>query len=207
MIGSWSRFARVLVSSSLLAVPATVLAQQAKPAPVPRLTEAQQIASAVLALPVQFRGNARVLGYRNGSNELVPLRDTRGEFTCLATPPDATLHLACYHSSLEPFMARGRDLREKGTKDTQVDTVRFAEVMSGKLAMPKHPAALYQLFGGSYDAAANTVTGARPLFVIYISGATAASTGLPDKPAGPGEPWIMFPGTPKAHIMLTPKMQ
>jgi hypothetical protein len=207
MVGSWSRFARVLVSSSLLVIPAMVPAQQAKPAPVPRLTEAQQIASAVLALPVQFRGNARVLGYRNGSKDLVPLRDTKGEFTCLATPPDASLHLACYHSSLEPFMARGRELREHGTKDNQVDTVRFAEVTSGKLAMPKHPAALYQLFGGTYNAAANTVTGARPLFVIYISGATAESTGLPDKPAAPGEPWIMFPRTPKAHIMLTPKMQ
>lgn len=207
MIGSLSRFARVLVSSSLMLAPGAAFAQQQKPVPVPRLSEAQQVASAVLPLPAQFRANARVLGYRNGSKALVPLRDTKGEFTCLATPPDAPLHLACYHSSLEPFMARGRELREKGTKDTQVDTVRFAEVISGKLAMPKHPAALYQLFGGTYDAAANTVSGARPLFVIYISGATAASTGLPDKPAAAGEPWIMFPGTPKAHIMLTPKMQ
>lgn len=207
MIASWSRFARVFVSSALLLAPGVVPAQQPKPTTVPRLTEAQQVASAVLALPVQFRGDARVLGYRDGSKALVPLRDTKGEFTCLATPPDASLHLACYHNSLEPFMARGRDLREKGTKDNLVDTVRFAEVMSGKLAMPKHPAALYQLFGGSYDAAGNSVSGARALFVIYISGATSASTGLPDKPAAPGEPWIMFPGTPKAHIMLTPKMQ
>jgi hypothetical protein len=87
-----------------------------------------------------------------------------------------------------------------------VDTARFAEVMSGKLVMPKQPATLYQLFGGTYNAGTNTVAGAQSLFVIYISGATAATTGLPDKPAGPGEPWIMFPGTPKAHIMLTPKM-
>ena len=182
------------------------LGAQSKQASVPRLTEAQQIASAVLALPVQFRGDARVLGYKGGSKELVPLRDTKGAFTCLATQPDEPLHLACYHNSLEPFMARGRELRAKGVKDTQVDTVRFAEVMSGKLAMPRQPAALYQLFGGSYDRSANTVANARPLFVIYISGATSASTGLPDKPAGAGEPWIMFPGTPKAHIMLTPKM-
>lgn len=181
-------------------------AQQAKPVPIPRLSEAQQIASAVLALPVQFRDDARVLGYKAGSKDLVPLRETNGEFTCLATQPNAPLHLACYHNSLEPFMARGRQLRANGVKDDKVDTTRFAEVTSGKLAMPKQPAALYQLFGGKYDATANTVTGARSLFVIYISGATSASTGLPDKPAGAGEPWIMFPGTPKAHIMLTPKM-
>jgi hypothetical protein len=31
---------------------------------------------------------------------------------------------------------------------------------------------------------------------------TGASTGLPEKPHG-SDPWIMFPGTPKAHIMFT----
>jgi hypothetical protein len=201
-----SCMSRALLCLSMVAPISVASAQQSKPVPIPRLTEAQQVASAVLALPVQFRADARVLGYKPGSRELVPLRDTKGSFTCLATQPDEPLHLACYHNSLEPFMARGRQLRASGVKDVMVDTTRFAEVTSGKLAMPKQPAALYQLFGGSYDAAANTVTGARPLFVIYISGATAASTGLPDKPAGVGEPWIMFPGTPKAHIMLTPKM-
>jgi hypothetical protein len=205
MIDISRRVAATLLFGSL-AAPAALTAQRSKPVPVPRLTEAQQIASAVLALPVQFRANARVLGYKAGSKQLVPLRDVNGEFTCLATEPNAPLHLACYHNSLEPFMARGRSLRASGVKDAQVDTVRFAEVSSGKLAMPRQPAALYQLFGGTYDAAANTVSGARPLFVIYISGATSASTGLSDKPGAPGEPWLMFPGTPKAHIMLTPKM-
>ena len=200
------RVSRALLCLSLIAPIAIGGAQQSKPVPIPRLTEAQQVASAVLALPVQFRADARVLGYKSGSKELVPLRDTKGSFTCLATQPDEPLHLACYHNSLEPFMARGRQLRANGVKDAMVDTARFAEVMSGKLAMPKQPATLYQLFGGSYDAAANIVTGARPLFVIYISGATSATTGLPDRPANAGEPWIMFAGTPKAHIMLNPKM-
>jgi hypothetical protein len=200
------RVTRAFFGMSLVAPLAAIAAQQPKPVVIPRLTDAQQIASAVLALPVQFRADARVLGYKSGSKELVPLRDSKGAFTCLATQPDEPLHLACYHNSLEPFMLRGRELRAKGVKDAQVDTVRFAEVMTGKLAMPKQPAALYQLFGGTYDAAANTVASARPLFVIYISGATSATTGLPDKPAAPGEPWIMFPGTPKAHIMLNAKM-
>ena len=200
------RLIRALLCLSAIVPLVAVNAQQAKPVRIPRLSEAQQVASAVLALPLQFRADARVLGYKPGSKELVPLRDTKGAFTCLATEPVAPLHLACYHSSLEPFMGRGRQLRANGVKDAMVDTARFAEVMSGKLAMPKQPAALYQLFGGTYDATANTVAGARQLFVIYISGATAASTGLPDKPAGVGEPWIMFAGTPKAHIMLNPKM-
>lgn len=187
-------------------VPAALAAQKPASPKIERLTEAQQVASAVLALPAEFRDGARVLGYKAQSKELQPLREGKGPFTCLATPPGESLHLACYHDSMEPFMARGRALRAQGVKDAQVDTVRFAEVKSGKLPMPTHPAALYQLFGGTYDAATNTVSGARQLFVVYMSGATAASTGLTDKPAPAGAPWIMFPGTPKAHIMLTPKM-
>lgn len=196
-------------TATLLLVP-TVLAAQAAPAKKtgPVLTEAQQIASAVLPLPKEFRDDAQVLGYKAGSTRLTELRPGKGAFTCLASDPTAPqFHVACYHKSMEPFMARGRQLREQGVKGEKVDTVRFAEVRSGKLVMPKQPAALYQLTGpaGSYDPATNTAKEAKALFVVYIPGATPASTGLSDKPIEDG-PWIMFPGTPKAHIMLVPKM-
>lgn len=193
---------------ALLIAPAALAAQTAKPTPQAvqaPLTESQQIASALLALPVEFRETARVLGYKSGAKSLVPLREGAGQFTCLATQPGQSFHVACYQNSMEPFMVRGRELRAQGVTGEQVDTVRFAEVRSGKIAMPKQPAAMYQLFGGTYNAARNVVAGARPLFVIYIPWATPASTGLTDKPAE-GTPWIMFAGTPKAHIMLTPKM-
>ena len=48
-------------------------------------------------------------------------------------------------------------------------------------------------------------TGARPLYVVYLPGATPESTGIPAQPAQ-GRPWLMFPGTPKAHIMFVPSM-
>ena len=102
-------------------------------------------------------------------------------------------------------MARGRALRASGVTGERVDTVRFAEARSGKLAMPKQPATLYQLFGGTFDPAAGTVTGAKSLYVVYVPYATAESTGLSARPAT-GTPWLMFPGTPKAHIMFTPSM-
>lgn len=199
---------RVFSLVAVVATPAMVAAQAAKSAPAAPaapLTESQQVASAVLALPTEFRDGARVLGYRAGGKVLVPIRDASGQFTCLATEPGKSFHVACYQNSMEPFMLRGRELRAQGVKDPQVDTVRFAEVKSGKLVMPKQPAAMYQIFGGAYDPASNAVKGSRQLFVIYIPGATPASTGLSDKPLE-GSPWIMFAGTPKAHIMLTPKM-
>jgi hypothetical protein len=185
------------------AIPTVLHAQAAKQAgtaaDVPPET---QIAAAVLALPAEYREGAKVLGYRAGTKGFVTLREGTGPFTCLASDPAAkNFHVACYHQTLEPFMARGRELRASGTPDSRVDTVRFAEVKSGKLQMPKQPASLYQLFGGTFDATTNTVKGAQPLFVIYISGATGATTGLSEKPTQ-GSPWIMYPGTPKAHIMF-----
>ena len=182
-----------------------VLAQaQAAPVVAP---SAQQITAAVLPLPQEFRADARVLGYQAGRRGLVPLRAGKGAFTCLAADPAAKeFHVACYHQSLEPFMARGRALRASGVTGDRVDTVRFAEVRAKKLAMPSHPASLYQLFGppGAFDPATGTAK-AQSLYIVYLPGATAATTGLSTRPAE-GTPWLMFPGTPKAHIMFQPRM-
>jgi len=162
------------------------------------LPPAQQIAAAVSAAPAELRAGATVLGY-DASKKLVKLRDGTGDMVCLANNPDGEqFHVACYHKLLEPFMARGRSLRAEGVKGPQVDTVRFKEIKSGALKMPSTPSALYTLTGPpkSVDA-----TGAKWLYVVYIPGATTASTGLTEKPA-PGVPWIMYAGTPKAHIMF-----
>jgi hypothetical protein len=64
---------------------------------------------------------------------------------------------------------------------------------------------MYQYFGGSFDPATGTVTGARVLYVVYIPYATGKTTGLTEKGSATA-PWIMFPGTPKAHMMFTPTM-
>jgi hypothetical protein len=198
-----------IVSLALCLAPVASLAAQASKASAPTSAPAaQQVASAVLALPKEFRANARVLGYAGSAHELTTIRQGKGPFICLGDDPaDKDFHVACYHESLEPFMARGRALRATGVKGGQVDTVRFAEVRAGKLAMPKQPATLYQLFGpaGSFDAAKGAAPNAKPLIVVYMPGATSASTGLSAQPVE-GSPWIMFQGTPKAHIMFEPKM-
>jgi hypothetical protein len=198
----------LLLASAQLRAQGAAPAAGATPTRTAPLPDATQITLAVLPLPMEFRANANVLGYHAGSPTLVSLRTGRGPFTCLASNPALpNFHVACYHTSLEPFMARGRTLRAEGVKGDQVDSARFREVRSGRLRMPVQPAALYTLSGPatSVDAKAGTATGARPLYVVYIPGATAASTGITATPAE-GTPWIMFPGTPKAHIMFVPKM-
>ncbi len=172
---------------------------------VPPATE--QIAAAVLPAPADLRATATVLGY-SSEGMLVRLRQGTGALTCLASDPRVQrFHVACYHKSMEPFMARGRALRDQGVKADLVDSVRFHDVRRGRLLMPKQPAVLYSLTGktGSFDPMTGTVTGARQLFVIYVPGATAESLGITAVPAE-GIPWVMNPGTPKAHIMFVPRM-
>jgi hypothetical protein len=174
------------------------------PAPLPAET---QIAAAVLPAPADLRATAKVLGY-SPAGKLVVLREGDGSLTCLASDPrNARFHVACYHKAMEPFMARGRALRADGVKADLVDSVRFSEVRRGRLRMPKQPAVLYSLTGppGSFDPSSGTATGARQLFVIYVPGATAQSLGITAIPAE-GIPWVMNPGTPKAHIMFVPRM-
>jgi hypothetical protein len=192
----------------LAATPVVAVAQTPAPAAqAPRiLPAAQQIASAVLPLPDSMRAGAGVLGY-DASGRLVRLREPSNHMLCLADDPrDDRFHVACYHETMDPFMARGRELRAQGLGPEVVDSTRNADVYAGRVRVPP-VAALYSLTGpaGSYDPATNTIRGARALFVVYIPFATEASTGLSAQPQE-GAPWIMAPGTPHAHIMLIPRM-
>ena len=90
----------------------------------------EQIAAAILPLPEEYRASATVLGY-SPAGKLTTLRKGTGSMTCLADDPKvAAFHVACYHEAMEPFMARGRELRESGVTGTQVDTVRYREAKS-----------------------------------------------------------------------------
>jgi hypothetical protein len=193
--------ARATLSLLLLALSAPSLGCQRVHIP----PAAEQISAAILPLPPDLRAGAAVLGY-SPSGKLVELRAGDGAMICLANDPKGTqFHVACYHKSLEPFMARGRELRAQGVKDPEVDSVRFREARSGKLVLPSGPASLYSLTGGTFDPASGKAAEAKPLYVVYIPYATSATTGLSDHPISDG-PWLMLPGTPKAHIMFVPKM-
>ncbi|MFB6098610.1 MAG: hypothetical protein ABEK84_05770 [Salinibacter sp.] len=157
-----------------------------------------QIAGAVKAAPKSMRAAATVLGYTD-EGTVTTLREGSGTLVCLADDPEEKgFHVACYHESLAPFMERGRELRRQGV--TAVDSVRRAEIKNGTLSYPDHPAALYNL-SGTYDAEADRVRNPSRLRVVYVPYATGESTGLPTQPQG--GPWLMEPGQPWAHIMIS----
>ena len=165
-----------------------------------------QIKTAVLAAPEEKRPGAMVYGY-DAKGELVVLRKGTNELVCIGdNPKQAGLNVSCYHKDLEPFMARGRELKTAGKSFQEIFDIREAEAKSGKLSMPKQASNL-QVFSApaeSYNATTGEVTKGSFRYVVYIPWATSASTGLPTKPEAPGMPWIMNPGTHRAHIMIDP---
>ena len=166
---------------------------------------AEQIAAALLAAPEALRDGAGVLGY-SATGAVVALQESTNGLVCLAPAPGAALwSVACYHKSLEPYMARGRALRAEGIiGEGERNAIRWREMAEGTLKKPEPMAVLYVLHGNGFDAASGEVTNPFLRWVFYLPGATAASTGLPTVPSGPGAPWLMFPGTQGAHIMMTP---
>lgn len=168
---------------------------------------AEQIAGAVQAAPEDRRAGAQVLGY-DDKGAVTVLRPGTNDLICLADKPtDDKWSVACYHQSLEPFMRRGRELEAAGVTGDDRMKRRWAEADAGTLAMPKTPATLYVLNGKGYDAASGKVIEPYLRYVVYTPYATQESTGLPLSPPGPGGPWIMFPGTAGAHIMITPPVE
>ena len=163
-----------------------------------------QIKVAVLAAPADLRDGAMVYGY-NPKGELMTLRAGTNQLICLGDDPKAKgINASCYHTNLEPFMARGRVLKSEGKTFQEIFDTREAETRSGKLLMPKNPSTLYVYTAEAWDPATGNATNSYLRSVIYIPYATAESTGLSIKPPAPGMPWIMDPGTHRAHIMISP---
>jgi hypothetical protein len=164
-----------------------------------------QIKSALLSAPADKRDNATVYGYSE-KGEIITLKKGSNELICLADDPaQASFSAACYHKDLEPFMARGRELRKQGKSGRELFDTREAEVKAGKLKMPAHPTTLFVYSGKdeNYDRNTGEVKDGYLRYVVYIPYATSESTGLPLK-GGPSVPWIMDPGTHGAHIMINP---
>lgn len=191
---------KILNSIILLIFPVTLFAQaEVLPAEI-------QIKTAVLAAPEDQRDKTMVYGY-DKSGKMVVLREGTNNLVCLADDPTKEgISVSCYSKKLEPFMARGRELTAEGKTEMDKREIRQREAEDGSLQLPDAPSMTY-IFSGSeenYNSATGELKDGNFRYVIYIPYATTESTGLPDKPHAPGMPWLMDPGTHRAHIMVTP---
>ena len=181
-------------------------AEEIKTNYVPIDSDEALIAASLMAAPAESRDGCKVIG-DNMAGEFVTLKEGDNEFIVLADDPKKSgFNAACYHKSLEPFMARGRELRAEGKTGPEIFDIREEEAKSGKLDMGIPGATLHIYYGESdrYDPETNEVEDAQYRYVVYLPFATAESTGLPEQPIGSNHPWILNPGTHRAHIMISP---
>jgi hypothetical protein len=168
-------------------------------------TNAALIATALMAAPEKSRSECKVIGY-NMAGKFVTMRAGNNEFIVLADNPNQDgFNAACYHKSLEPFMARGRALRAEGKTGQEIFAIRKSEMESGELKIT--PGSTLHIYFGAktvYDAETSKVEGAQLRYVVYMPWATSESIGLPEAPIASNHPWIMNPGTHRAHIMISP---
>ncbi|MFD2201591.1 hypothetical protein [Shivajiella indica] len=165
-----------------------------------------QIKTALMAAPDEMKEGAMIYGYDTQGNFTV-LRNGSNDLICLADDPNSPgFNVSCYHKDLDPFMERGRQLKKEGKSAKEIFDIREEEAKSGKLKMPKSGATLFVLSADAEDYNDKTGEVDDPYlrYVVYIPWATSESTGLPLRPYGPAMPWIMDPGTHRAHIMINP---
>jgi len=166
---------------------------------------ADQIERAQLAAPQTLRQGTTVLGYGGEDREgdpLTVLRVGSNDVICLADDPARDVfHVACYHDSLDPFMAIGRRIKADGGDRATILAARYAALESGEIEAPA--AALWSLSATTDvdPAATYPAEGQRRLSVIYVPNREAEELGLPTRPDG-DSPWLMLPGTPWAHVMI-----
>ena len=180
-----------------------VSAQQKKEIPSAEV----QIKIATQAAPAELRADAKVYGY-DATGKFVTLREGKNGYICLAPDFSMSMYYAyCYPESLEPFMARGRELIAEG-KRKERDDIRENEFKEGKLFIPQTPTTLHGYWGSANQLNPETgeMADAKRRYVIYVPFAKAADLGLSNKPNNLGTPWLMDEGSYKAHIMITPPM-
>ena len=160
-----------------------------------------QIQQAMLALPEDFRDQATILGYK-GAADLSIIRKGNNSMMCIADDPrKGGFNVVGYHKDLDPFMKRGRTLKKEGKSAKEIFDTRENEVKSGSINIPK--GSVLYVVSGQYDEQGKPID-LYQRFVVYIPFATVESTGLALSPSYPGGPWIMNPGTHRAHIMINP---
>lgn len=169
-------------------------------------TVASQIKTATLPAPEDAKENAMVYGYGT-DGKMIVLRMGTNNLVCLADDPSKEgINVSCYSKKLEPFMKRGRELTAAGKDSNEKREIRGNEVAEGILEMPKEPSMTYIYSGKEEDYSPETgeLKNGQFRYVIYTPFATTESTGLPSKPHAKGMPWLMDPGTFRAHIMIGP---
>ena len=174
----------ILLAAGLLAVATSAFAQ-ANP----------EVDKALLAAPRNAREAATVIKWKadgtydtlkEGTNTLV-CYDQSGQ------PTEQPFSVQCTSKANLERVKQNKKFEMEPDRDKRNAAIAAAD-KDGSRIKPEYGSVWFHLSGPDKDHA-------RPHMTVALPGATAASTGLPDK-AGSGGAWIMNAGTTTAHLMV-----
>ena len=194
------RMIPIVLSLSVLAVSTSALAQGggrgAPPPPPPLEPGASQadVDKALLAAPVQLRGQATVIKWKPDYT-YDTLRKGRNRLVCYdrsGFPQQQPFSIEC--TSLANVDRAAQNLKFEAAGDkAKTQAMLDAAEKDGTRAKPEFGSVWYHLAGADQ-------ANARPHMTIAMPGATQASLGLPENGRGGGV-WIMNAGSTTAHLM------
>jgi len=153
---------------------------------------AKMIEGALLAVPQPMRDGATVVLDAPHASRLV-LRQGSNDIICRASTVKTGFNAYCYAKAFDPFWTRYEALGAEGKTNAEIRDALGADARSGKLNLIVG-ATTYTMSGDSQESSL-------PLMAVFLPNATEASTGLSDK-RDHFRPWLMWAGTPFAHIMI-----
>jgi hypothetical protein len=164
-------------------------------APVDATPQSTLIDGALLSAPATLRDGATIVLDAPGKKRVV-LRQGTNDMICRANSLKNGFNSICYPKVLDAFWTRNAVLTQEGKTDAEIRDALAEDVRAGRLETPVG-AATYEMVGGSQESSL-------PHMAVFLPNATAQSSGLPDK-WDHFRPWLMWAGTPVAHVMIPGK--
>lgn len=152
----------------------------------------KRITEALLAAPESLRSGATVV-YDRAPGDREILRKGTSNLICRADTPAPGFLVRCHHSEMDAFFTRTEELVAEGRSLDEQRDILSAEVRAGKLKVVE--GSIEYLVNGPMRMLA------RPGNALFLPNASGESTGLSED-ATVHRPWLMWAGTPVAHVML-----
>ena len=165
-------------------IAASVRAQSADP----------RVAEALKPLPEDLKAGATVVAYDNATGA----RQGNNQIECQPKAPDGFVR--CYNKSLAPRRDLEAKLRAEKKTDEQISAAIADAQKAGTIARPQ--------FGMMSYRYSDDPKRIKLLWVMSTPNATPEMIGVSTVSQrdaalkGAGQPWMMLPGTPGAHVMI-----
>lgn len=164
-------------------------------APAAAAPQSTLIDGALLAAPANLKDGAAIVLDMPGAKRVI-LRQGTNDMICRANTLKNGFSTICYPKVLDAFWTRNAVLTQEGKTDAQIRDALSEDARAGRLKTPVG-ATTYEMVGGSQQSSL-------PHMAIFLPDATAQSSGLPDQ-WDHFRPWLMWAGTPVAHVMIPGK--